>query len=104
MIAYRDLRLMLIVAPGCCEVARVLNARLPANAPAEPPRDAGAKRVGERSHEYGQPIRGVNLEGKKAMIESTQIEGDFRRILNSRRSVADMTKMFDRLAQRINEH
>ena len=38
------------------------------------------------------------------MIDSTLIERDFRRILSSRRSAADMTKTFDGLSQRINEH
>jgi hypothetical protein len=38
------------------------------------------------------------------MIDSAQIERDFRRILNSRRSGIEMTKMFDRPSRKINEH
>ena len=37
------------------------------------------------------------------MVDVPQIDRDFRRILNSRRAMPEMTKMADRLFQKINE-
>jgi hypothetical protein len=38
------------------------------------------------------------------MMDNAQIEREFRRVLNSRKSALEMTTMFDRLAHKINDH